>query len=110
MSPKDLLSALIVILAWGVNFVVIKVGLHGVPPMLLGALRFTLVAFPAVFFVKRPAIPLSMAVRLWRDHLAGGQFVLSFLRNVRWHARWPCVAGVAGAGVFHADLRGHDSG
>ncbi|MEA3097811.1 MAG: O-acetylserine/cysteine efflux transporter [Caballeronia mineralivorans] len=32
MSPKDLLSALIVILAWGVNFVVIKVGLHGVPP------------------------------------------------------------------------------
>src|SRR5471030_943668 len=59
MSPKDLLSALIVILAWGVNFVVIKVGLHGVPPMLLGALRFALVAFPAVFFVKRPAIPFG---------------------------------------------------
>ncbi len=34
MSPKDLLSALIVIFAWGVNFVVVKVGLHGVPPML----------------------------------------------------------------------------
>lgn len=58
MSPKDLLLACIVILAWGVNFVVIKVGLHGVPPMLLGALRFTLAAFPAVFFVKRPTVPL----------------------------------------------------
>ncbi len=33
MSPKDLLLALVVVLAWGVNFVVIKVGLHGVPPI-----------------------------------------------------------------------------
>jgi O-acetylserine/cysteine efflux transporter len=57
MSPRDLLLALIVVIAWGVNFVVIKVGLHGVPPMLLGALRFTLAAVPAVFFVKRPKMP-----------------------------------------------------
>ncbi|MFM0735875.1 EamA family transporter [Paraburkholderia xenovorans] len=58
MSPRDLLLALVVVVAWGVNFVVIKVGLHGVPPMLLGALRFTLAAVPAVFFVKRPQMPL----------------------------------------------------
>ncbi|MBN3804838.1 EamA family transporter [Paraburkholderia sp. Ac-20336] len=57
MSPRDLLLALIVVIAWGVNFVVIKVGLHGVPPMLLGALRFTLAAVPAVFFVRRPQMP-----------------------------------------------------
>ncbi|NPT54281.1 EamA family transporter [Paraburkholderia elongata] len=57
MSPRDLLLALVVVVAWGVNFVVIKVGLHGVPPMLLGALRFTLAAVPAVFFVKRPQLP-----------------------------------------------------
>ena len=57
MSPRDLLLALVVVVAWGVNFVVIKVGLHGVPPMLLGALRFTLAAVPAVFFVKRPQMP-----------------------------------------------------
>jgi O-acetylserine/cysteine efflux transporter len=56
MAPKDLLRALVVVLAWGVNFVVIKVGLHGVPPMLLGALRFTLAAVPAVFFVPRPNV------------------------------------------------------
>ncbi|HXZ10717.1 MAG TPA: EamA family transporter [Paraburkholderia sp.] len=65
MSPKDLLLALVVVIAWGVNFVVIKVGLHGVPPMLLGALRFLLAAVPAVFFVKRPPLP-------WRWLLAYG--------------------------------------
>ena len=51
MSPRDLLLALVVVLAWGVNFVVIKVGLHGVPPMLLGALRFLLAAFQAVLLL-----------------------------------------------------------
>src|SRR3989338_8624038 len=58
MSPKDLLLALVVIIVWGLNFVVIKVGLHDMPPMLLGALRFILAAFPAILFVKRPQIPL----------------------------------------------------
>ena len=57
MSPKDLLLALVVVIAWGINFVVIKVGLHGVPPMLLGALRFFFAAVPAVFLVKRPQVP-----------------------------------------------------
>jgi O-acetylserine/cysteine efflux transporter len=65
MAPKDLLLALVVVIAWGINFVVIKVGLHGVPPMLLGALRFALAAVPAVFFVKRPQMP-------WRWLLAYG--------------------------------------
>ena len=65
MAPKDLLLALVVVIAWGINFVVIKVGLHGVPPMLLGALRFTLAAVPAIFFVRRPQMP-------WRWLLAYG--------------------------------------
>lgn len=65
MSPKDLLLALVVIVVWGLNFVVIKVGLHDMPPMLLGALRFMLAAFPAILFVKRPQVP-------WRWLLAYG--------------------------------------
>ncbi|MGA3251393.1 MAG: EamA family transporter [Paraburkholderia sp.] len=65
MAPKDLLLALVVVIAWGINFVVIKVGLHTMPPMLLGALRFALAAVPAVFFVKRPQVP-------WRWLLAYG--------------------------------------
>lgn len=33
----------------GLNFVVIKVGLHNMPPLMLAGLRFMLVAFPAIF-------------------------------------------------------------
>jgi O-acetylserine/cysteine efflux transporter len=77
MSPRDLLLALIVILAWGVNFVVIKVGLHGVPPMLLGALRFALAAFPAVFFVKRPKVPLRWLLAYGLT-ISLGQFAFLF--------------------------------
>ena len=58
MSLPHILLALLVTLIWGVNFVVIKVGLHGMPPMLMGALRFMLAAFPAILFVRRPQVPL----------------------------------------------------
>jgi O-acetylserine/cysteine efflux transporter len=76
MSPKDLLIAFVVIIAWGVNFVVIKLGLHGVPPMLLGALRFTFAALP-VFFVKRPQIPLRWLFAYGLT-ISFGQFALLF--------------------------------
>lgn len=65
MALKDLLLALVVIIAWGLNFVVIKVGLQDIPPLLLGALRFLMVVFPAIFFTRRPQVP-------WRWLLAYG--------------------------------------
>jgi O-acetylserine/cysteine efflux transporter len=77
MSPKDLLLALVVVVAWGVNFVVIKVGLHGVPPMLLGALRFILAAVPAVFFVKRPQVPWHWLLA-YGATISFGQFAFLF--------------------------------
>ncbi len=77
MSPKDLLLALVVIIVWGLNFVVIKVGLHGLPPMLLGALRFVLAAFPAVFFIKRPQIPLRWLLAYGLT-ISLGQFAFLF--------------------------------
>lgn len=49
MSRKDGLLALLVVVVWGLNFVVIKVGLHNMPPLMLAGLRFLLVAFPAIF-------------------------------------------------------------
>ncbi|WP_273431493.1 EamA family transporter [Chitinibacter tainanensis] len=61
MRWRDYLLALVVVSSWGFNFVVIRWGLHGLPPMLLGALRFLLVAVPAVFFIPRPAL----AARYW---------------------------------------------
>lgn len=57
MKKKDLLLALLVVIVWGANFTVIKLGLSGVPPMLLAALRY-LCVIPAIFFVKRPKISL----------------------------------------------------
>lgn len=77
MAPKDLLQALVVVLAWGANFVVIKVGLHGLPPMLLGALRFLLAAFPAIFFVKRPQVPWRWLIA-YGATISFGQFALLF--------------------------------
>jgi len=74
---RDLLLAAIVVVAWGVNFVVIKVGLAGVPPLLLGALRFTLAAFPAVLFVPRPRVALRWVVA-YGATICVGQFAFLF--------------------------------
>jgi O-acetylserine/cysteine efflux transporter len=60
LRPRDLALALLVVVLWGVNFVVIKLGLRGVSPFVLGGLRFVLTAFPAVFFVERPRLPLRI--------------------------------------------------
>lgn len=56
MKRRDLILALLVVIVWGANFTVIKLGLAGLPPMLLVALRYTFAAVPAIFFVKRPDI------------------------------------------------------
>lgn len=54
MKKKDMILALLLVTIWGVNFTVIKLGLGGVPSMLLVALRYLLTAFPAIFFIKKP--------------------------------------------------------
>lgn len=77
MTPKDILLAAVVIVAWGVNFVIIKVGLEGVPPMLLGALRFALAAFPAILFIRRPDMPLRWLLAYGLT-ISLGQFAFLF--------------------------------
>lgn len=70
--------ALAVMVVWGTNFVVIKLALAQMPPLLFATLRFVAVLLPMVFFLPRPALP-------WR-HLAAyglligvGQFGLMFV-------------------------------
>ncbi|MFR0673227.1 EamA family transporter [Enterobacterales bacterium AW_CKDN230030176-1A_HGKHYDSX7] len=77
MPLRDLLLALVVIVVWGLNFVVIKIGLDGLPPMLLGALRFALVAFPALFFIKRPQLPWRWLIA-YGATISLGQFAFLF--------------------------------
>lgn len=78
LAPRHLLLGLAVVAVWGSNFVVIKLGLQQLPPLLFAALRFALAAVPAVFLLRRPAVA-------WRNIAAygvligAGQFGLLFM-------------------------------
>jgi O-acetylserine/cysteine efflux transporter len=50
----DALLALVVMAVWGTNFVVMRIGLEHLPPLLFAALRFAFVFIPAGAFLKRP--------------------------------------------------------
>ena len=77
MTRKDGSLALLVVVVWGLNFVVIKLGLHNMPPLMLAGLRFMLVAFPALLFVARPAIPLRLLLGYGLT-ISFGQFAFLF--------------------------------
>ncbi len=68
LKPAHALLALLVTAIWGFNFVVIKVGVAQVPPLLLTGLRFLFAAVPAVFFVSRPSVG-------WRWIVGYGMFI-----------------------------------
>ncbi|HDR2342203.1 TPA: O-acetylserine/cysteine exporter [Enterobacter kobei] len=77
MTRRDGLLALLVVVVWGLNFVVIKLGLHNMPPLMLAGLRFMLVAFPAIFFVARPKIPFKLLLGYGLT-ISFGQFAFLF--------------------------------
>ncbi len=77
MTRKDVLLAMLVVVAWGLNFVVIKVGLHSMPPLMLAGLRFVLVALPAILIVARPKIPLRLLLGYGLT-ISFGQFAFLF--------------------------------
>ncbi|WP_380286160.1 EamA family transporter [Kitasatospora purpeofusca] len=58
MRPRHIALAVLVAAVWGLNFVLIHVGLENFPPLLFGALRFAVVAVPAVFLVGPPKVAL----------------------------------------------------
>jgi O-acetylserine/cysteine efflux transporter len=60
MTVPDIFTALAVVTIWGVNFVVIKLGLQDLPPILFTALRFLFAALPLALFVKRPDTSLKL--------------------------------------------------
>ncbi|GAB6986131.1 EamA family transporter [Nocardioides pyridinolyticus] len=68
MDRRDSLLAALVATIWGLNFVVIDWGMVDVPPLLFVAIRFAIVVFPAVLFVRRPEAP-------WRVVAAVGIFM-----------------------------------
>ncbi|KQU78479.1 hypothetical protein ASE08_04055 [Rhizobacter sp. Root16D2] len=83
LPARHFFLALLVVAVWGTNFVVIKLGLAHLPPLLFAALRFTFALLPAVFFLPRPAVP-------WRKLAAYGLLI-----------------GVGQFGVLYLAMRGH---
>ncbi|GGX18200.1 EamA family transporter [Undibacterium macrobrachii] len=77
LKPIHLITPFIVIVLWGMNFVVIKIGLKGIPPLLLAALRFTFVAFPAIFFLAKPKVELKWLV-IYATTISFAQFAFLF--------------------------------
>ncbi|MBA4266763.1 MAG: EamA family transporter, partial [Comamonadaceae bacterium] len=78
MPATHLLLALAVVFVWGTNFVVIRLGLDGMPPFLYATLRFAFSALPWLLFVPRPTAPWSR-MAAFGVLLGVGQFGLLFL-------------------------------
>ncbi|MCX4026815.1 EamA family transporter [Endozoicomonas sp. SM1973] len=62
MKTKHLLIAIAVTCLWGFNFSVIKLGVEAMDPLILAGFRFTFAAIPAVFFIKRPNVKLTVMI------------------------------------------------
>jgi O-acetylserine/cysteine efflux transporter len=78
LSLRHFLLAMAVVIVWGTNFVVIKVALGHLPPLLFAALRFSLAIVPAIFFLPRPAVgPGNLA--LYGVLIGVGQFGLLYM-------------------------------
>lgn len=136
LPARHALLALAVVAVWGSNFVVIKLALAALPPLLLALLRFSLALFPALLFIRRPQVP-------WRKLAAygvligAGQFGLLYLaidgriapglaslvvqvqvfftialamaadgERLRWHQGPALALAVAGIGVIAAHTGG----
>ncbi|MBL6852933.1 MAG: EamA family transporter, partial [Alphaproteobacteria bacterium] len=77
LSLPHVLLAVAVMAVWGSNFVVIKMALAHMPPLLFAAMRFALAFFPAALFLKRPAVPWSSLIAY--GVLIGGQFAFLYI-------------------------------
>ncbi len=78
LSGRDLAAAGVVVVLWGVNFVVMKFALRDFTPLQLGAARYLFAVLPLVLFIRPPKIPWKW-VALYGALQGVGQFGLLFL-------------------------------
>lgn len=82
MTPRHSGLALLVAVLWGVNFVAIDLGLHPdgaqMPPLLFVAMRFALVVFPCIFFIRKPDVSWNAIIGVGLL-MSAGQFGLLYL-------------------------------
>ncbi|WDR04447.1 EamA family transporter [Devosia rhodophyticola] len=89
MPIRHIALALMVVAIWGFNFVVIKLSVDALPPLLAAALRFLLAAIPAVLLIKPPNAPWPYVVGFG---LAFGVALYGFLNLAM---AWGMPAGLA---------------
>ena len=75
---RHFLLALAVVAVWGSNFVVIKLALGHLPPLLFAALRFALACLPAMLFLPRPNVSWRN-LSLYGVLIGVGQFGLLYV-------------------------------
>jgi O-acetylserine/cysteine efflux transporter len=73
MRPVHVALAVLVAAVWGLNFVVIEVGLEDFPPLLLSSLRYLLASLPLLLIGGRAGIPWK-----WILAVGGAIGVLKF--------------------------------
>ncbi len=78
LSLRDMGLGLLIVFFWGTNFVVVRWGLGTLPPLLMAAIRFALVLFPAIFFLRKPNISWS-TLALYGLSVGTGQFGLLYI-------------------------------
>jgi O-acetylserine/cysteine efflux transporter len=78
LTGRDLAAALVVVVVWGVNFVVMKFALRDFSPFQLGAARYVFAVLPLILLVKPPRIAWKW-VLLYGVFQGVGQFGILFL-------------------------------
>jgi len=77
-STRDLLSALLVVIIWGTNFVAMKIGLRNLTPFQMGAARYVFAVLPLILFVRPPKLPARWLIAYGLSQ-GVGQFGFLFL-------------------------------
>ena len=77
LTGRDLVAALVVVVVWGVNFVVMKFALRDFSPFQLGAARYVFAVLPLIVFIKPPHIARQWVV-LYGLFQGVGQFGILF--------------------------------
>ena len=77
LTGRDMAAALVVVVLWGVNFVVMKFALRDFSPFQLGAARYVFAVLPLVLLISPPRIHWKW-VLLYGTFQGVGQFGLLF--------------------------------
>ena len=78
LTGRDLVAVLVVVVVWGLNFVVMKVALRDFTPFQLGAARYVFAVLPLILLVKPPRIHWKW-VLLYGTFQGVGQFGILFI-------------------------------